>query len=336
MERSEYAGATLALTIDFHPSVREEALEREAIESLQANRIDPKFLYITPRQAELWRQVFLRHSPIHANPEFARIYQDAFVRVVDQLQPGKLVLLGLGCGTGLKELELYSRLKARGREALFSAIDVSHDLVAESAQKLVAAGAGHHRSLVCDLAESVFLADWLDREAGDSPRLFTFFGLVPNLAPSVVTRLFRAVLRPGDILLVSAHLAPVGDGTDLPAAMRSVLPQYDNPETLAWLTAALEHFGLKDLVDAPEMKIGEVEGVPAFIATTHWKSSEPFEKWGHRFSPDKEEPLRLFHSLRYTPSLFENLLRNEGLNVELLAMTSCREEAIWSVCSGGL
>jgi uncharacterized SAM-dependent methyltransferase len=321
------------LTIDFHPSVREGALEREANESLQVNRIDPKFLYVTPRQAELWRQVFLRHSPIHANPEFARIYRDAFARVVDGLQPEKVLLVGLGCGTGLKELALYSLLKARGREALFSAIDISHDLVAESAQKLVTAGAGHQRSLVCDLAESAFLADWLDRVAGreNLPRLITFFGLVPNLAPSVVARLFRLILRSGDILLASAHLAPIGGGTDLPAAMRSVLPQYDNPETLAWLTAALEHGGLKDRVDAPEMNIGEVEGVPAFVALARWKSSEPFERWGHRFSPKREEPLRLFHSLRYTPSLFEHLLRQAGFSVELLSITSCRQEAIWAI-----
>jgi L-histidine N-alpha-methyltransferase len=319
------------LTIDFHPSVRDGALEREAIESLKANRINPKLLYVTPRQAELWRQVFLRHSPIHAKPEFARIYRDAFARIIEGLRPGKVMLVGLGCGTGLKELELYSRLKARGREVLFSAIDVSHDLVVESAQKLVAAGAGHNRSLVCDLAESAFLADWLDRTAENIPRLITFFGLVPNLEPSLVTRLFRSILRPGDLLLVSAHLAPVGGGIELPEAMRSVLPQYANPETLAWLTAALEHGGLRDLVDAPEMKIGEVEGVPAFVSQARWKSSEPFERWGHRFSPKKEEPLRLFHSLRYTPPLFENLLRGEGFGVELLAMTSCREEAIWSV-----
>ena len=320
-------------TIDFHPSIREETLVREAIESLRANRIDPKLLYVTPRQAELWRRVFLRHSPIHTNPDFARIYGDAFDRVADRLQPGKMGLIGLGSGTGRKERELASSLKARGVDPLFSAIDVSHDLVAESAQKLAAAGAGHRRSLVCDLAETDFIADWLEREAGGEnlPRLFTFFGLVPNLAPSVVTRLFRSILRSGDLLLASAHLAPAGPGTDLSAAMQSVLPQYNNPETLAWLGAAVEHLGLEDLVEAPEMIIGEVEGVPAFIARARWKSGAPFEKWGHRFSPKREEPLHLFHSLRYLPALFENRLRVEGFNVELLAITSCREEAIWLI-----
>ncbi|MCE0523345.1 MAG: L-histidine N(alpha)-methyltransferase [Methylacidiphilales bacterium] len=322
----------MALTIDFHPSAGKEALERGEIESLQANRIDPKFLYLTPRQAERWRQVFLRHSPIHANPEFARLYQEAFARTADRLKPGKVLLAGLGCGTGLKELELYSRLKARGHEALFAAIDVSRDLVMESAQKLAAAGAGHERSLVCDLAESAFLAEWLDRFTGDLPRLITFFGLVPNLEPSVVTRIFRSILRPGrDFVLVSAHLAPVGHGLELQPAMQAVLPQYDNPETLAWLAAALEEAGLMNRLDAPEMSIGQIEGVPAFVAQARWKSNESFEKWGQRVAPKKVEPLRLFYSLRYTPPLFEDLLRKAGLRFERLALTSCRQEAIWLV-----
>jgi hypothetical protein len=317
--------------VDLHSSVEEGTIERAAIESLLANRIDPKLLYVTARQAELWRQVNLRHSPIHANPEFARIYRDAFARVAGALPPGKIWLMGLGCGTGLKEAELGARLKTAGREVLFSAIDVSHDLVAESVEKLIGTGAEHRRSLVCDLGETDFLADWLGRESEGFPRLFTFFGVVPNLAPSVVTRLFRAGLRPGDVLLVSAHLAPVSEGTDLPAAMRRVLPQYENPETLAWLGAALEHWGLQELVDAPRMGVGEVEGIPAFVASARWKSGEPFEKWGRRFSPKIEEPLRLFHSLRYTPPLFETLLRNEGFGAELLAKTACGEEAIWAV-----
>ena len=319
------------MKIDFHPSVGEGALEREAIASLHANRINPKLLYVTPRQTELWRQVFLRHSPIHGNPEFARIYREALARVAQQLPPGKVTLVGLGCGTGLKELDFYSRLKASGREVEFSAIDVSRDLVMESVQKLVAAGANHRQSLVCDLAEADFIADWLGRTADTHPRVFTFFGLVPNLAPSVVTRLFRAILRPGDLLLASVHLAPVGDGMDLPAAMESVLPQYDNPATLAWLTAALEQWDLVDYLDAPEMKIGELEGVPAFVATARWKSSEPLERWGRRFSPKVDEPLRLFHSLRYTPTMFEDLMRKESFKVERLAITACREEAIWVI-----
>jgi hypothetical protein len=304
--------------IDFHSSVGEGTLADEAAESLKANRIDPKLLYVTPRQTELWRQVFLRHSPIHANPEFARIYRDAFAQTAKQLGPGKVAIIGLGCGTGLKELELFSSLKARGIHASFSAIDVSHDLVVESVQKLVEAGTAHQRSLVCDLANSIFISDWLNQFDQGLPRVITFFGLVPNLAPSVVIRLFSAVLRPGDILLASAHLAPVGNGIELSDAMKRVLPQYNNPETLAWLSAALEQWNLQDAVDLPEMKIDQIESVPAFIATAKWKSG-------------KKEPLQLFHSLRYVPSLFEEIFSSAGFAMERLSMTACREEAIWAV-----
>ena len=106
-------------TIDWNSCAARDAetrpFNREAIESLQSSRIDPKFLYVTPRQAELWRQVFLRHSPIHGNPEFARIYRDAFAKILDRFPAGKVSLVGLGCGTGTKELELYSSLKTRGQ-----------------------------------------------------------------------------------------------------------------------------------------------------------------------------------------------------------------------------
>lgn len=320
--------------LDFHPSTLDRDLDRAAAESLQNNRIDPKLLYVTSHQARLWRQVFLRHSPVHTNPAFAQIYQDAFNRVLDRLPPGKVFLVGLGCGTGAKELQLHSSLRDHGHDTLFAAIDVSRDLVIESAEKLVAAGAEHRRSLVCDLAQSDFLGEWLDRLEPRLPRLITFFGLVPNLGPSAVARIFRSSLRPGDMLLVNAPLAPVKSetGTDLPAAMQAVLPQYDNPETRAWLAAALACLGLENRVDPPEIKTGQVEKIPAFLATARWKNREPFEKGGRRILPHPD-PLRLFHSLRYTPTLFENALGREGFHARLLAITPCRQEAIWSLCN---
>jgi len=325
--------ALQSLTIDFHRSVSEEALLEEAIECLNSNRVDPKFLYITPRQAELWRQVFLQHSPFQANTEFTRIYREAFGRALSGFFLEKVFLVGLGCGTGVKELELAASLKNRDQDVLFSAIDVSRDLVEESAQKLADAGATHRRSLVCDLGQTAFLGEWLDHVESEIPRLITFFGLAPNLAPSLLARLFRAILRPGDILLASAHLAPVNNESpdELRSAMETVLPQYDNPATLAWLASALESWELENLLHPPAMHIGQVEGIPAFVASAKWKTNAPFERWDHRFTPSEEEPLLVFYSLRYTPRRFADVLLKEGFSVELLSITSCRQEAIWSV-----
>ncbi len=304
--------------------------EQDILASLRANRIAPKLLYVTPRQAELWRQVFLKHSPIHGNPEFSRIYREAFARVAGMLPGDAVHLVGLGCGTGMKEAELCSHLQPDRRTVLFSPIDISRDLVEESAQRVAKAGARVVGEAVCDLTEVDHVARRIAQMRGEAPLVFTFFGMVPNLEPSVVARLFRAILQPGDVMLVNAHLAPVGEGVDLATAMAKVLPQYHNAETLAWLDGALAEWGLVGHLDAPRMKVGEVEGVPALIATARWKSSEAFDEWGRRFTPKAEEPLHLFHSLRYTPELFEKLLCDAGFAAERLATTACREEAIWA------
>jgi L-histidine N-alpha-methyltransferase len=317
--------------IDFHPLIRDGDETPEVVDSLRLNRIAPKLLYTTLWQVELWRKVFQRHSPIHRNPEFARIYRNAFEHAARELSDPRLSLVGLGCGTGLKEAELCSQLKAHNRAAAFTAVDVSRNLVEESMQRVEAAGAAPVRGLVCDLAETDFLSHWLENSDSQLRRLFTFFGLVPNLAPSIVSRIFRTILRPGDLVLVSAHLAPVDDAMDLPSAMKRVFSQYDNAETLAWHAAALKVWGLEDLVEAPKMRIGDVEGAPAFISESRWKSDQAFELMGASIAPKTDEPLRIFHSMRYTPALFEKRLRDEGFAVERLAMTACREEAIWAV-----
>jgi hypothetical protein len=311
--------------IDFHSSAREKNLAHELAASLRSNRLDPKFLYVTPRQAELWRQVALSHSPVQRNPEFRRIYEESFARVAADLRGvPKIRLIGLGCGTGEKEAQLCRALRARdGAEILFSAVDVSRDLVRESAQRLADAGAIPGRHLVCDLARPDAVRDWPPTQDESLPRLITFFGLVPNFLPSQVGDILRSVLRPGDLLLAGVHLAPVGgeENLDLPSAMRAVLPQYDNAATLAWLNAGREQWRLTHLIEVPEIEIGEIEGIPAFLGQARWKTC----------APKDAEPLRLFFSLRYTPDLFNALLRREGFLGEQLALTACREEAIWRI-----
>ncbi len=243
----------------------------------------------------------------------------------------RLSLVGLGCGTGLKEAELCAQLQEDSRTVSFTAVDVSRDLVEESMERVKKVGASQARGLACDLAETEFLGDWLRANDDPLPRLFTFFGLVPNLAPSVVTRIFQAILRPGDLILVNAHLAPINAETNLDAAMRRVLPQYDNLETLAWHAATLKILGLENRLDGPAMRIGDVEGVSAFISEARWKSNETFEWKGATIAPELGTPLRIFHSVRYTPALFEEFLRRGDFRFERLAMTASREEAIWAV-----
>jgi SAM-dependent methyltransferase len=300
--------------VDLHPSASAESLQRDMAAALRANRLDPKGLYATAEQAELWREVSLRHAPIHRNAEFGHLYDRAFDYVAARLNPAQdFQLIGLGCGTGEKEERLYRRIGRRGMR--FTALDISGELVEEAVNRLVAAGATHRRSLVCDLADVEGWAEWLNRETGSGPRVITFFGLVPNLTPSRLALILRALLRPSDLLLASVHLAPPRN--DLHASMTAVLPQYNNQETLAWLAEALGTWNLAEKVGRPEMVIREREGIPALVAEARWNSGPG------------DAPLELFFSLRYTPEMFEELMRRERFPAKRLGLTSCGEEGIW-------
>jgi hypothetical protein len=307
--------------IEIHPSVANIDLQEVLAASLKANRLDPKLLYVTPRQAELWREVSLKHSPMHSNPEFTRIYREAYARIVEEIAPGKIHLVGLGPGTGRKEAELAAKLKSHGHDVQFTAIDVSRDLVEEASKRVAATGASADRHLACDLAELEFIKSWLDANDGETLRLFTFFGVVPNLEPPFVAKLLREMIRPSDVLLASAHLAPVGEGVGMDVAMNKILPQYNNAETLAWLREAMVQWGLTTPMEEPGIVMDWHGKIPRLRGLASWKDSAP-------------APFQLFFSLRYTPELFDQLLHDDGMKGEMLSITACREEAIWAVRRG--
>jgi SAM-dependent methyltransferase len=320
--------------ITIHPSMASINLEQVLGFSLRNNRLDPKLLYVTPRQAELWREVSLKHSPIHSNPEFTRIYRQSFARIAKENCPEKIHVVGLGPGTGQKESELTSRLQEGGKEVRFSAIDVSSDLVEESSRRVGETGASTDKHLVCDLVELAFIKDWLDTVDREAPRIFTFFGVVPNLDPMLVVKLLHELLRPGDVLLASVHLAPIGDGLDESAAMARIEPQYNNPETLAWLREAMTQWKLNDLMHEPQIRVSKLRDIPRIGAVAPWNTFETYVRFGINPRILADLAFVLFSSLRYTPALFEELLRRAGVKGEILAMTACREEAIWAVRSG--
>jgi L-histidine Nalpha-methyltransferase len=286
--------------------------------ALRAGRLDSRMLYSTPRQAELWSEVARHHSPVYTRPGFGRAYDEAFARVIPP--PGEFSLVGVGCGTGEKEAKLFQCLAASGRApSNFTAIDVSDALVNASAKKLADFNCAQESHFVCDLNEVRLLFAWLKKWV-PGPRLLTFFGLIPNFSPSRLGKILRAFLRPHDLLLVSVHLVP--------GSMREILPQYDNPETLAWLTAALETHGLRKFLSDPTIIMGEVENIPAFLGRATWLCAE---KITDDFVSIAGQPLILFQSLRYTPRQFEDWLGENSFRGKHLASTPCGEEGFWSI-----
>jgi hypothetical protein len=203
--------------------------------------------------------------------------------------------------------------------------------VEDSAQRLIAAGAASERHLVCDLGELEFIKGWLDVSGHDLPRLFTLFGVVPNLEPMFVARLFRELLRPGDVLLASVHLVPVGNGLSQFAAMEKIEPQYKNLETLAWLREAMAQWKLNEWMAEPQIVTSGHRRVPCICGLAYWNSAETYLRFTGDADATADPCFELFFSMRYTPAVFEELLRHAGVRGEMLAITACREEAIWAI-----
>jgi hypothetical protein len=155
------------------------------------------------------------------------------------------------------------------------------------------------------------------------------------------------MLRPGDLLAVSANLAPAAPGTaafgsgaeSVPEgkawaaayeeACLRVLPQYDNPETHRWLRQVLVEWGLDPLLDGTRFGlewIGEVLGLCARCA---WKIRGPLDWEGTVLAIEASRALRLFFSLRYTPAIVTRKLHAHGFRVEHGFQTPCSQEGVW-------
>ena len=94
--------------------------------------------------------------------------------------------------------------------------------------------------LVVDLEAEPELTPWLSQhETAAYQRLLACFGMLPNFAYRTFLPYVRSLMRPGDMLLLSANLSP-GLYAD---AVTRILPQYDNPFAHAWYTGLLDSLG---------------------------------------------------------------------------------------------
>jgi hypothetical protein len=228
-------------------------------------------------------------------------------------------VIGLGAGGARKEAWLIENLYG----ARFTPVDISGTLALLSAQHVMPLVPEKPRPVVADLLDFADLPDWLDTWDGRrSRRLYTAFGLTPNSLPSQLLPILRDYLRPRDQLLVSANLMPGGQ-------ISRVLPEYDNPETLAWISQILTDWGLREKLTESRFRVGTLEGHAAIIAESQWKEDVCFPWENSLFSAEAGKPLRLFFSLRFTPESFAELLAAHGFQILAAATSDC--EGVWLV-----
>ncbi len=283
-----------------HSSSRNERL----IASLQSRSIHPSLHYETAEQARKWLEIHRKHSPA-IRPDTIQIYRDATSHVASLCATSSVQVISLGCGGGNKDMLLLQSLIGRECRPHYFPCDISGGLVQEASVGARALSSNLPCTpVVCDLEHSARLASFLlPLKSPETTRIFLFFGILPNMEPSMAAACLRALLHPGDHLLVSANLAP---GTDANAGTRRVLPQYDNPETRDWLLTLIHDLGLSPDAGILHFRIEpspDQASLRQIVAVYEFKNDSRIRIDQQTFAFKQGDTLRLFFSNRYTPAL---------------------------------
>ena len=336
--------------VTIHPSQFPDAVRRDLLESLRSRHVNHKFHYDSVKQTQKWLAVHQVFSPSRTDPNCAETYERSFGAVADSISARRARVIGLGCGGGQKDTRLLKLLRGHRKEASYAPVDVSTAMVLVARQAaLEVVPETKCFPLVCDLATAEDLPAALDQFFGGRgglashaisrpgqpargfARLFTFFGMIPNFEPQLILPRLASLLRPGDLLLLSANLAP---GADYAEGVRQILPLYDNAPTRDWLMTFLLDLGVEN--GDGELKFG-IEDDPAgsglkrVVAWFQFSRAKQIGVENERFDFPRGARVRLFFSYRHTPVLVSGLLEKHRLHVLQQWVTRSQEEGVFLV-----
>jgi uncharacterized SAM-dependent methyltransferase len=238
--------------------------------------------------------------------------------------------VSLGCGGGNKDALFLQRAVARCPALIFTPMDTSMALVVETLLRIQRTLPELTTApLVVDLEEEPELTPWLSHyETPAHQRLLACFGMLPNFVHSTFLPYVRSLMRPGDVLLLSANLSP-GVYAD---AVTRILPQYDNPSAHAWYTGLLDSLGLTasqiQLAVYPQLirPDGHIWQIRAEAVVRH---SLQFTLYDETFTLAAGESLEVFFSTRFTPQVMPEVLAQAGLTPLQTFLFASQEEAIY-------
>lgn len=316
-----------------HESQFPENVRKELLKNLEERRINHKFHYESVKQTVKWLALHELLSPFRRDPDCQRIYDESFSFIAQTISSRRLLVAGIGCGGGQKDTHLLRRLRAEGKRAIYAPVDVSTAMVlvaTQSAQTVLSRNDCH--PVVLDLGMTDDFADIISSVSDDdTPRLLTFFGMIPNFEPRSILPRLAAALRQNDWLALSANLSP---GADYRAGTGFVLPQYDNLPTREWLATFLYDLGFDR--DDGRLRF-EVENPPEtadlfrIAAYFDLARDRVIRVDASEFHFQRGESIRLFYSFRYTPERLRAVLESFGLNVIDARISKSQEEGVF-VC----
>lgn len=296
---------------------------------LRDRKVAHKFHYDSEKQAARWLAMHESLSPFRTQSDVAALYEAAAKASAQRCAAGEVCFISLGCGGGKKDRLILLALQNRGQEATYVPSDVSTAMVLAASETISdIVPPAKCLPLVWDMAET---ADWkrpfAEMNIPGPQRIFSFFGMLPNFEPFMIDRL-AALMRPGDILLASANLAP---GKDYPEGVRNVLPLYDNPQTRHWLMAVLSDLGMDERDGEMRFAIREDTASSLLRIESAFciRTKTTLRVDGNAFTFLPGEELSLFFSYRHTPDRLVQLARNCGLEVEEQWIAKSGEEGVF-------
>jgi uncharacterized SAM-dependent methyltransferase len=326
--------------VAIHSSQFPQNVRRELVASLQRRQINHKFHYDSIKQSQKWLTLHQAWSPARTQKDCADMYDRSFAGLCAHLEPGSVNVVGLGCGGGQKDARLLELLKKAGNRVAYTPVDVSLPLVLtarEAALTLIPESPCY--PLVCDLGNATDLPQVLDelmigQSSGlpSSRRVFTFFGMLPNFEPDLILPRLVSLFQPGDLLLLSANLAP---GNVYASGVQQILPQYDNELTRDWLLTLLLDLGMEKQDGELRFAVEDIcaRGLEFKRVTADFQFLRPRELQlgDHHFAFRAHEKLRLFFSYRHTPELVRKLLSSYGLTILQQWVAESGEEGVFLV-----
>jgi uncharacterized SAM-dependent methyltransferase len=319
------------VNVAIHSSQFPGNVRRDLIESLRTRQVNHKFHYDSLKQTHKWLRLHQAFSPSRKDADCAAIYDRGFAAAAAKAPAGRLHVLGLGCGGGQKDARLLKLLRESGKEVFYTPSDVSAVMVLVALKAVASVvPAANCFPLVLDLALVEDLGAIITRSLPEPmPRLVTFFGMLPNFEPPTILPQLAGLLRNGDLLLLSANLAP---GADYAAGVRRILPQYDNDLTRDWLMTFLLDLGVESGDGELSFRIEDgpaAYGLKRVAARFRFVRPREFQVDEDRFAFRDGDSIRLFFSYRHTPALVKALMGQHGLRVMDEWITPSEEEGVF-------
>ena len=321
----------MPMTLTFHDSQYPEQVAMQCRQGLRARKLPGRLLYDSPAQAQRWLAYHQAYSPSRTEPELLALYERSFQAAIAALTGQPLHYVSLGCGGGNKDALFVRHALDYGGALHVSPTDTSAALVLETMLRLQGTFPALSASpLVVDLAAEPDLDSWLaQQEADGARRVFGCFGIIPNFDAAALLSYLRRLMRPDDLLLISANLSPGPYGS---AAAQRILPQYDNPLARAWFSGLLDSLGFagSDLRLAVQAQSLREEGhIWRIQANAQVLQDVQLALYEESFDFHKGEVLEVFFSNRFTPAALPQVLDDAGFKVGQTWVLDSQEEGIY-------